>query len=71
MNAPVRTPVVVMSESDRYILSQIIAQEREANAPRSRDSDYFEIFAAEQVLKQRGYDLDPEQIRSGLEAVRD
>ena len=61
-----RLMVQPMSDSDRYLLEQIVAQEKAQNAPRTTDDKFFEIFSAEQILKLRGFDLDPEQIRSGV-----
>jgi hypothetical protein len=47
-----------MSESDRYLLGQIVEQERVQNGPRSTIHKYFEIFSAEQITKDLGFDLD-------------
>jgi hypothetical protein len=55
-----------MSDSDRYLLEQIVSQQKAENAPRLSDDKYFEIFSAEQILKLRGFDLDPDQTRSGV-----
>lgn len=55
-----------MSESDRYLLGQIVEQERVQNGPRSTIHKYFEIFSAEQITKDLGFDLDSEQVRSGV-----
>lgn len=54
-----------MSESDRFLLKQILVQEKKQNAPRAPESAFFEQFAAEQILKDLDYDLDPEQLNSG------
>ena len=56
----------IMSDSDRFLLKQIIEQEKASSAPRAKDSDFFEQFASGQILKDRDFDLDPEQISSGL-----
>lgn len=55
-----------MSADDRLILREIIEREQRDNARRSSVSKYFEFFSAEQVLKKRECDLDPEEIRSGI-----
>ena len=53
-----------MSANDKIILEQIIEQEHKERAPSSAKSDFFEIFVAEQVLKD--YDLGYEEIESGI-----
>jgi hypothetical protein len=55
-----------MSDPDRYLLGEIIKTEHQENARRMRIDKYFELFSAEQVLKGLEFDLDPEQIRSGV-----
>jgi hypothetical protein len=55
-----------MSDSDRLLLTQIIEQERVNNAPRIEADKYFERFSAEQILKQDKFDLDPEELKSGI-----
>ncbi len=55
-----------MSDTDRYILSEIIKQKQQENARRSTPEKYFEIFSAEQILKKREFDLDQDEIRSGI-----
>lgn len=55
-----------MGQEDRLILTRIIEQEHQNNAPRLRQDKFFEVFAAEQILKSRNYDLDPDQIKSGV-----
>ena len=55
-----------MSDSDRYLLSEIIKREQQENARRMKIDKYFELFSAEQVLKGQEFDLDPEQVRSGV-----
>ncbi len=58
--------VAAMSDSDRYLLGEIIKSEHQENARRMPIDKYFELFSAEQVLKGLEFDLDPEQIRSGV-----
>jgi hypothetical protein len=55
-----------MSDSDRLVLPEIIKQEKQNGSPNVTDSGFFEIFSAEQILKERGFDLDPEQVVSGV-----
>ena len=57
--------VGLMSDFDRYLLSEIIKCEREENARRMKTDKYFELFTAEQILKGQEFDLDSEQVRSG------
>jgi len=49
--------------NDRIILDQVLEQKREAVAPNSTQSFFFEIFTAEQILKD--YDLSYDEIESG------
>lgn len=53
-----------MNANDKIILEQIIDQEHRDRAPSSPKSEFFEIFVAEQVLKD--YDLGYEEIESGI-----
>lgn len=53
-----------MSANDKIILEQIIEQAHKERASSSSENDFFEIFVAEQVLKD--YDLDYDEIESGL-----
>jgi hypothetical protein len=55
-----------MSDSDRLVLTSIIKDEQRRNAPKSTVDKYFNTFSAEQVLKKREFDLDVEQISSGV-----
>jgi len=55
-----------MSNDNKYILEQIVSQEHQKNAPKLKKDQYFEVFSAEQILKMGAFDLDPEQIRSGI-----
>jgi hypothetical protein len=54
-----------MSDDDRYILAQIIKKLNADNEPSLKEDKYFELFSAEQVLKVRGFDLDPQEIKAG------
>ena len=60
-----------MSDSDRFLLTEIIKQEQASNAKRSTVDQYFEFFSAEQVLKKCEFDLDPDEVRSGLHGGSD
>jgi hypothetical protein len=53
-----------MSANDKIILEQIIEQEHRERASSSAKTDFFEIFVAEQVLKD--YDLGYDEIESGI-----
>ncbi len=53
-----------MNANDKIILQQIIDQEHSVRAASSPKSEFFEIFVAEQVLKD--YDLGYDEIESGI-----
>ena len=53
-----------MKTNDRIILDQVLAQRKTAVDPASSDSVFFELFTAEQVLKD--FDLSYDEIESGL-----
>ena len=53
-----------MPSNDRIILDQILADTRAERAPSTSASTYFEIFTAEQALKD--YDLSYEEIENGI-----
>jgi hypothetical protein len=53
-----------MSNNDQIILDSVLQQQRQQLAPELSDSEFFEVFAAEQALKD--YDLSYEEIRSGI-----
>lgn len=50
--------------NDRILLDEVLEQERSARAPGMSASRYFELFTAEQILKD--YDLSGDEIQSGL-----
>lgn len=56
----------ILSVDDRELLNTLIETLRVKHYPKLSADKYFELFSAEQVLKIHGYDLTPEQIRSGL-----
>ena len=53
-----------MSENDRIILDQILDQQRTAAAPKLSAANYFELFAAEQALKE--FDLSYDELEAGM-----
>ena len=55
-----------MTNNDRIILEQVLEQKRADVAPGLEPAEYFEIFTAEQVLKD--YDLSYAEIQSGIVA---
>jgi hypothetical protein len=53
-----------MSTNDAIILNEVLAQRRAQEAPAIAESDYFEIFTTNQILKD--YELTYEEIEAGL-----
>ena len=53
-----------MSNNDQIILDSVLEQQRQQLAPEISQAEFFEVFAAEQALKD--YDLSYEEIRSGI-----
>ncbi len=53
-----------MASNDQIILNQVLDQRRQEVAPNLDASTYFEVFTAEQILKD--YDLSYDEIVSGL-----
>lgn len=53
-----------MANNDQIILDQIVQEQRANRAPGMKDSDFFEIYVAEQILKD--FDLSDDEIESGL-----
>lgn len=53
-----------MSKNDQIILEQIIEQERQERFSSHSKSEFFEIFVAEQMLKE--YDLSHDELEIGL-----
>src|ERR1700693_2587641 len=53
-----------MQDTDLTVLTEILAQRKAALDPQMKDDEFFEFFAAQQVL--RDYQLDPEEIKSGV-----
>lgn len=53
-----------MNPNDKIILDQILEQQRQERAPTASKSDFFEMFVAEQALKD--HDLAYEELEAGL-----
>jgi hypothetical protein len=53
-----------MTSNDRIILDEILTQRQAAIDPGASSSDFFELFTAEQVLKD--FDLSYDEIEAGL-----
>lgn len=53
-----------MANNDQIILDQIIDEQRKSRFPSASKSDFFEIYVAEQVLKD--FDLSDDEVESGL-----
>jgi hypothetical protein len=53
-----------MAINDRIILDRILEQKHKEIAPSLSMSDYFEMFTAEQILKD--YDLSYDEIQTGI-----
>ena len=53
-----------MTSNDQIIFESLLRQRKSVIAPDDRDSKFFEIFAAEQILKN--YDLSYEELETGL-----
>ncbi|MBP2161665.1 MULTISPECIES: AIPR family protein [Asticcacaulis] len=53
-----------MNDNSQQILNDVLAQQRQEFVPEVSDQDYFEIFCAEQILKD--FDLSYDEIESGI-----
>lgn len=53
-----------MTNNDKIILDEVLAQKRSEIDPGASESDFFELFVAEQALKD--YDLSYDEIEYGL-----
>ena len=53
-----------MAGNDQKILASVLTQRRDQIAPDASDQDYFEIFCAEQILKN--FDLTYEELQAGV-----
>ena len=55
-----------MSQQPHDLLKAIVEAAQHQDYPDSRVDDYFEIFAAQQVLKSCDFDLDSNEVESGV-----
>lgn len=55
-----------MTQHAHELLKEIVEQCRRKDFPNLESDDYFEIFAAQQVLKDARFDLDTDEILSGI-----
>lgn len=53
-----------MANNDQIILDQIVEEQRTSRFPSVNRSEFFEMYVAEQVLKD--FDLSDEEIEAGL-----
>lgn len=53
-----------MTDNSQQLLNDVLAQQRQERAPGLSEQDYFEIFCAEQILKD--YDLSYEEVQAGV-----
>lgn len=53
-----------MADNSQQLLSDVLAQQRLDRNPTLTDEDYFEVFCAEQILKD--FNLSDEEITSGI-----
>jgi AIPR protein len=55
-----------MSQQPHDLLKAIVQAAQQQDYPDMKVDDYFEIFAAQQVLKSCDFDLDPNEVESGI-----
>ena len=53
-----------MTNNDQILLDQIVEEQLTTRLPTASKSDFFELYVAEQVLKD--YDLSDEEVEYGL-----
>ncbi len=53
-----------MANNDQIILEQIVEEQRASRFPSATKADFFEMYAAEQILKD--FDLSDDELESGL-----
>jgi hypothetical protein len=53
-----------MTDNSQSILNDVLAQRRQELAPETSEQDFFELFCAEQILKD--YDLSYEEVQAGI-----
>jgi hypothetical protein len=56
----------MMSADSSYVLKNVIEKSRQQDKPGWKPDEYFELFAAQQTLKLRRFNLDPTEIESGI-----
>lgn len=55
-----------MNADSSYVLKNVIEKSRAQDKPGWKPDEYFELFAAQQTLKLRRFNLDPTEIESGI-----
>ena len=55
-----------MTQHAHELLKEIVEQCRLKDYPNLKSDKYFEVFAAQQVLKDARFDLDASEILSGI-----
>jgi hypothetical protein len=55
-----------MSQDDLFVINAILKDRREVDYPDTAPDAFFEIFAAQQVLKKCRHNLDPDEIEAGI-----
>lgn len=53
-----------MSDTDLAVLNEIVKQKKAELDPLTSDSEFWEFFSAQQIL--RDYQLDPEEVKFGI-----
>ena len=53
-----------MSDTDLAVLNEIVKQRKAEQDPAATDSEFWEFFSAQQIL--RDYQLDPEEVKFGI-----
>jgi hypothetical protein len=61
---PLRKKNLPMSDTDLVVLNEIVKQKKAEQDPTATDSEFWEFFSAQQIL--RDYQLDPEEVKSGI-----
>ena len=64
--APREWAIGPMNDDDRLVLKTILDQQKQKTAPKMAADKFFELFTAEQILKSQSFDLDADQIKSGM-----
>ena len=53
-----------MNDNSKQLLKEVLSQHRQARAPELSEQDYFEIFCAEQILKD--FELSDAELQDGI-----